>query len=99
MSVDFNANNYDISELVAILKFEHRPINKSIIDRRILELKRKFKGQEKYESFFEDAKTLLIENVAHFNKETWYEGIKTSDGDNEFHQQFQDKKEETEEKI
>ena len=39
-SVDFNAYNYDIEELAAILKFEKFPLNPGKIKRRILELKR-----------------------------------------------------------
>lgn len=71
--VDFNASNYDIEELVAILKFEHVPINKPIIERRIMELKRKFEGQKKYETFFDEAKTRLIDNLNLVNEQTWVE--------------------------
>ena len=44
--VDFNPKNYDIEELAAILKFEKIPLNKSIIERRILELKENLKTKQ-----------------------------------------------------
>ena len=50
--VDFNAENYDIEELAAILKFEYVPLNKGIIQRRIFDLKKKFANQQKYQIFF-----------------------------------------------
>ena len=46
--IDFNARNYDIEELAAILKFEYVPLNKGIIQRRIYDLKKKFKQPTKY---------------------------------------------------
>ena len=42
-SVDFNAYNYDIEELAAILKFQKFPLNPGKIKRRILELKESLK--------------------------------------------------------
>ena len=54
--IDFNARNYDIEELAAILKFEYIPLNKGIIQRRIYDLKKKFKNQSKYQKFFNDAR-------------------------------------------
>ena len=48
--IDFNVKNYDIEELAAILKFEYIPLNKGIIQRRIYDLKKKFK-QQKYQNF------------------------------------------------
>jgi len=62
-NLDFNVNNYDIEELAAILKFQHIPLNKGIIQRRILELKRKFPGQKAYQVFFDAAEKRLIENL------------------------------------
>ena len=70
-NTDFNVNNYDIEELAAILKFEHIPLNKGIIQRRILELKRKFPGQKKYTEFFNAAEKRLIENLNLYNKQTY----------------------------
>ena len=37
--IDFNANNYDVEELAAIVGFKTIPLNKGIITRKILELK------------------------------------------------------------
>ena len=68
---DFNANHYDIEELAAILKFEYIPLNKGIIQRRIVDLKRKFAKQEKYQKFFNDAEKRLIENLELYNKQSW----------------------------
>ena len=72
-STDFNANNYDIEELAAILKFEYIPLNKGVIQRRIFELKRKFAKQPKYQKFFDDAQKLLLKNLELYNKQTWVE--------------------------
>lgn len=68
---DFNVNHYDIEELAAILKFEYVPLNKGVIQRRILDLKRKFAKQEKYQKFFNDAEKRLIENLELYNKQSW----------------------------
>jgi len=70
---DFNVYNYDIEELAAILNFEYIPINKGIINRRILELKRKFKNQEKHLIFFDNAEKRLLEHSENVNAETWTE--------------------------
>ena len=70
---DFNVYNYDIEELAAILNFEYIPINKGIIKRRILELKSKFKNQEKYLIFFNNAEKRMIEHLENVNSETWTE--------------------------
>ena len=70
---DFNVYNYDIEELAAILKFEHIPINKGVINRRILDLKRKFKNQQKYLKFFDEAEKRLLENLKTVNAQTWVE--------------------------
>jgi hypothetical protein len=94
-SVDFNAHNYDIEELAAILKFEHTPINKPIIERRIMELKRKFEGQEKYAKFFDEAKKRLIENLELVNEPTWEDTYtrENSAAAKELQQQFQEENE------
>ncbi len=98
--VDFNPKNYDIEELAAILKFETIPLNKGIIERRILELKRKFKNQDKYLNFFDKAKDRLLENLKQFNEQTWIDSYKrqtTAAGkvlEEQF--QFQDEKEKKE---
>lgn len=68
---DFNANHYDIEELAAILKFEYIPLNKGIIQRRILDLKRKFAKQPKYQKFFNDAEKRLLDNLQLYNEQTW----------------------------
>ena len=70
-NLDFNVDNYDIEELAAILKFEHIPLNKGIIQRRILELKRKFPRQKAYQVFFDAAEKRLIENLNSYNKQTY----------------------------
>ena len=70
-NLDFNVDNYDIEELAAILKFEHVPLNKGIIQRRILELKRKFPRQKSYQVFFDAAEKRLIENLNLYNKQTY----------------------------
>jgi len=95
-SVDFNVHNYDIEELTDILGFQYIPINKGIIDRRMMELKRKFKGQKKYESFFNEAKQRLLENLELFNEPTWTEPYNRESGmtGRVLQQQFQDKTEE-----
>lgn len=94
-SVDFNAYNYDIEELAAILKFEKFPLNPGKIKRRILELKRKFKNQSKYLTFFEECQTRLIEDFTNQNQQTWeesYERGKTAAG-RVLEQQFQEQDE------
>ena len=68
-----NANNYDIEELAAILKFEYVPLNKGVIQRRIFDLKKKFAKQQKYQKFFNDAEKRLIENLELYNKQWWKE--------------------------
>jgi len=95
-SVDFNAYNYDIEELAAILKFEKFPLNPGKIKRRILELKRKFKNQQKYLTFFDECQQRLIEDFENHNQQTWeepYERGKTSAG-KVLEQQFQEQNEE-----
>ena len=77
--IDFNANNYDVEELAAIVGFKTIPLNKGIITRKILELKRKFIGQQKYQTFFEDTQTRLIENLNLYNKQTWIESYEKED--------------------
>ena len=97
---DFNVYHYDIEELAAILKFEHIPLNKGVINRRIVDLKRKFKNQQKYLTFFDEAEKRLLENLKHVNAQTWtepYERETTEAGkvlENQF--QYQDEKEKTE---
>ena len=70
--IDFNANNYDIEELAAILKFESIPLNEGKIKRRILDLRRKFK-EPKYQKFFVAAEKRLLDNLDLYNKQTWTE--------------------------
>ncbi len=69
--IDFNVKNYDIEELAAILKFDYIPLNKGIIQRRIHDLKTKFKSQSKYQKFFNDAEKRLTEHLKLYNKQTW----------------------------
>ena len=97
---DFNVYNYDIEELSAILKFEYIPINKGIINRRILELKRKFKNQEKYLIFFDNAETRLLEHLENVNAETWTEVYEkeTSEAGKVLTDRFQSQNEEQEKK-
>ena len=95
-TVDFNAYNYDIEELAAILKFQKFPLNPGKIKRRILELKRKFKNQEKYLNFFDECQKRLLEDFENQNQETWeesYERGKTEAG-KVLEQQFQEQNEE-----
>ena len=78
-STDFNAENYDIEELVAILKFEYMPINPGKIKQRINELKVKFKGKKQYVQFFQDAEERLIAYFNKKNKETWKDNYERDD--------------------
>ena len=78
-AIDFNANNYDVEELAAIVGFKTIPLNKGIITRKILELKRKFINQPKYQKFFEDTQTRLIENLNLYNKPTWIDAYEKQD--------------------
>ena len=88
---DFNVYNYNIEELAAILKFEHIPLNKGIINRRIVDLKRKFKNQQKYLKFFDEAEKRLLENFKSVNQETWMEAYEKqrSAANNVLEEQFQ----------
>ena len=97
---DFNVYNYDIEELAAILNFEYIPINKGIINRRILELKRKFKNQEKYLIFFDNAERRLLEHSENVNAETWTEVYEkeTSEAGKVLTDRFQSQNEEQEKK-
>ena len=78
-STDFNAENYDIEELVAILKFEYMPINPGKIKQRINELKVKFKGKKQYVQFFQDAEERLIAHSNKYNKQTWTDNYENDD--------------------
>ena len=78
-SIDFNAENYDIEELAAILKFEYVPINPGKIKQRINELKVKFKEKQKYLQFFQDAEERLIAHSNKYNKQTWTDNYETDD--------------------
>ena len=69
--IDFNADNYDIEELIAILKFEDMPLNIGKIQERIKELSVKFSKDEKYKTFFKAASKRLIDYFKGFNKQTW----------------------------
>ena len=95
---DFNVYNYDIEELAAILNFEYIPINKGIINRRILELKGKFKNQEKYLIFFDNAEKRLLEHSENVNAETWTEVYEkeTSEAGKVLTDRFQSQNEEQE---
>ena len=95
---DFNVYNYDIEELAAILNFEYIPINKGIINRRILELKRKFKNQEKHLIFFDNAEKRLLEHSENVNAETWTEVYEkeTSEAGKVLTDRFQSQNEEQE---
>ena len=97
---DFNVYNYDIEELAAILNFEYIPINKGIINRRILELKRKFKNQEKHLIFFDNAEKRLLEHSENVNAETWTEVYEkeTSEAGKVLTDRFQSQNEEQEKK-
>ena len=96
--IDFNVYNYDIEELVAILNFQYIPINKGIINRRILEFKRKFKNQEKYLVFFDNAEQRLLEHLENVNAETWTEVYEkeTSEAGKVLTERFQSQNEEQE---
>ena len=97
-TIDFNIYNYDIEELAAILKFQYVPLNKGIINRRILQLKRKFKNQEKYLVFFDQAEQRLIEHLENVNAETWTEAYEkeTSEAGKVLTERFQRQNEEQE---
>lgn len=91
-NLDFNVDNYDIEELAAILKFEHVPLNKGIIQRRILELKRKFPRQKSYQIFFDAAEKRLIENLNSYNKPTYIDtyNVEKSAASKVLREQFQE---------
>ena len=72
-SVDFNAYNYDIEELAAILNFENFPLNSGKIKRRIVEMKRKFPNQPKYLKFFDECQKRLLDDFDNQNQQTWSE--------------------------
>ena len=97
--VDFNAENYDITELAAILNFKYIPLNESIIEDRINKFKQKFKGKQNYIHFFDDVKKKLIKNLKKFNEESWLDAYKKEDSDaaRVLQQQFQDLKKEEKE--
>ena len=69
-AVDFNANNYDIEELAAILNFETLPLNEGIIKTRIRILSAKFSKNVQAKKFFEVAEKRLIDYFKGFNKQT-----------------------------
>ena len=73
------------------MKFEHIPLNKGIINRRIVDLKRKFKNQQKYLKFFDEAEKRLLENFKSVNQETWMEAYEKqrSAANNVLEEQFQ----------
>jgi hypothetical protein len=56
-----------------------------------MELKRKFEGQKKYETFFDEAKTRLIGNLDLVNEQTWVEPYTKDDSEaaKQLQQQFQ----------
>jgi len=90
-NIDFNVNNYDIEELAAILNFDQVPINKGIIQRKILDLKRKFQGKKNILEFFDKAEKKLIDNLILINEQTWVDSYnqETSDAAKVLRNQFQ----------
>tara|TARA_B110000285_G_C15137739_1_gene628358 strand:+ start:129 stop:2312 length:2184 start_codon:yes stop_codon:yes gene_type:complete len=95
---DFDVYNYDIEELSAILNFQYIPLNKGIINRRILEFKSKFKNQEKYLIFFSNVEERLLEHLENINAETWTEVYEkeTSEAGKVLTERFQSQNEEQE---
>ena len=90
-AIDFNANNYDVEELAAILNFETLPLNEGIIKTRIQILSAKFSKNSKATKFFEVAEKRLIDYFKGFNKQTWQEAYEHDDSaaSKELTQQFQ----------
>lgn len=80
-NTDFDANNYDIEELAAILNFKYIPLNEGIIKERILIMKNKFKNKQKYLDFFSDVENKLIDNFKLVNKETWEDAYENDDSE------------------
>ena len=78
-AIDFNANNYDVEELAAILNFETLPLNEGIIKTRIQILSAKFSKNSKATKFFEVAEKRLIDYFKGFNKQTWQEAYEHDD--------------------
>ena len=69
--IDLNVDNYDIDELVQLLKFENNPINEDMIVDKINKLKKRYKNNSKYVEFFTNAGKRLILNFEKLNNETW----------------------------
>ena len=78
-AIDFNANNYDVEELAAILNFETLPLNEGIIKTRIRILSAKFSKNVQAKKFFEVAEKRLIDYFKGFNKQTWQEAYEHDD--------------------
>lgn len=68
---DFNADNYDVEELAAILNFKYVPLNEGLIRDRIKDMKQRFINKAKYLKFFTDVEVKLVNNLKLFNKQTW----------------------------
>lgn len=68
---DFNADNYDVEELAAILNFKYVPLNEGLIRDRIKDMKQRFINKAEYLKFFTDVEVKLVNNLKLFNKQSW----------------------------
>ena len=90
--IDFNVDNYDLNELLAILDWtEDLPLKPSIINWKIHEYKNRYKKHEKYIKFFNDVEKRLIEEYKLVNKEDYQRTLENGNKDMKIKEILDDK--------
>ena len=79
LDIDFDIDNYNIEEIIAITNMEYLPLNRGKIIEQISTLKEKFSEYPKYLIFFEKAREKLLNHLKDINEETWKEAYEHDD--------------------
>ena len=79
LDIDFDIDNYNIEEIIAITNMEYLPLNRGKIIEQISTLKEKFSEYPKYLIFFEKAREKLLNHLKDMNEETWKEAYEHDD--------------------
>ena len=79
LNIDFDIDNYNIEEIIAITNMKYLPLNRGKIIEQISKLKDKFSQYPKYLIFFEKAREKLLNHLKDMNEETWKEAYEHDD--------------------
>ena len=79
LDIDFDIDNYNIEEIIAVTNMNDLPLNRGKIIEQINHLNNKFRKYPKYLIFFKKAREKLLKHLKDINEETWKEAYEHDD--------------------